>query len=186
MKFEQELYTANEEDLTPEWVISLAKFLSLKYFNYSQADLWILTVPHIYAWSSSAYYHGYGMATMALHQFRNYFHEKYGYIVDNPAVGKLLTKGRNYGSSLGFKELINTLIGQEFSAQPYIDVLLKSEDEIIETAKARIEKLETIPKFDGEINLNTEIELRDGKTLIASSTEGFDTMCQKFNDFVSS
>ncbi len=186
VKFEQELYTANEEDLTPEWVISLAKFLSLKYFGYSQADLWILTVPHIYAWSSSAYYHGYGMATMALHQFRNYFHEKYGYIVDNPVVGELLTKGRNYGSSLGFKELIKTLIGQDFSAQPYIDVLLKSEDEIIETAKERIAKLESVPKSEGEINLNAEIELRDGKTLIASSTEGFDTMCQKFNDFVSS
>ncbi len=92
VKFEQELYTANEEDLTPEWVIHLAKFLSLKYFNYSQADLWILTVPHIYCWTSSAYCHGYGMAEMALYQFREYFHEKYGYIVDNAEVGKLLTE----------------------------------------------------------------------------------------------
>ncbi len=184
VKFEQELYTANEEDLTPEWVIGLAKFLSLKYFNYSQSDLWILTVPHIYCWTSSAYYHGYGMAEMALYQFREYFHEKYGYIVDNAEVGKLLTKWRNYWSSLGFKELIQKLINQDFSAQPYIDGLLKSEDEVIETAKQRIEKLKTIPKFSWEIDLNAEIELRDGKTLIASSTEGFDAMCKKFSAFI--
>lgn len=166
VKFEQELYTADEKDLTPEWVIYLAKFLSLKYFDYSQSDLWILTVPHIYSWNSSAYYHGYGMATMALHQFRNYFHEKSGYIVDNPEVGNILTKGRNYGSSFGFKELIEKIIGQKFSAQPYIDTLLKSEDEVIATARERIAKLETIPKNNGKISLNAEIELRDGKTLI--------------------
>lgn len=187
VKFEQELYTAPEEKLTPEWVISLAKFLSLKYFDYSESDLWILTVPHIYAWSSSAYYHGYGMATLALHQFRNYFHEKYGYIVDNKEVGKLLTKWRNYGSSLSFKVLIKKLINQDFSAQPYIDTLLQSEDEVISTAKERIAKLETIPKSEWLVDfekLNTEIELRDGKTLIWKSTDGFEKMCDDFDTFV--
>lgn len=88
VKFEQTVYTMPAEELTEERVLQLAKDLSLTYFDYTTPSLRILTVPHLYARNSAAYYHSYGMAELALAQWREYFYEKYDYIVDNPAVGK--------------------------------------------------------------------------------------------------
>ena len=52
----------------------------------------LLAVPHILADESSAYYHGYVLAEMSVHQTRAYFKSKYGTIADNPEVGKQLTE----------------------------------------------------------------------------------------------
>lgn len=54
----------------------------------------LLAVPHILADESSAYYHGYVLAEMSVHQTREYFKSKYGSIADNPEVGKQLTDVR--------------------------------------------------------------------------------------------
>ena len=86
VKFEEVLYQAPEKELTYDFVIKTAKELSKKYMDYRQESLRLLTIPHIYSWNSSAYYHGYGMATLALTQLRKHFYEKDGYIVDNPVI----------------------------------------------------------------------------------------------------
>ena len=49
-------------------------------------------MPHILADESSAYYHGYVLAEMSVHQTRAHFKSKYGTIADNPEVGKQLTE----------------------------------------------------------------------------------------------
>ena len=54
----------------------------------------LLAVPHILADESSAYYHGYVLAEMSVHQTREFFKSKYGSIADNPEVGKQLTDVR--------------------------------------------------------------------------------------------
>ena len=51
-------------------------------------------MPHILADESSAYYHGYVLAEMSVHQTRDYFQSKYDSIADNPEVGKELTEVR--------------------------------------------------------------------------------------------
>ncbi|MDP4218970.1 MAG: peptidase M3, partial [Bacteroidota bacterium] len=53
----------------------------------------ILAVPHLLAGESSAYYHGYVLAEMAVQQTRKYFLDKYGYIADNPHIGPELENG---------------------------------------------------------------------------------------------
>ena len=55
----------------------------------------LLAVPHILADESSAYYHGYVLAEMSVHQTRAYFKSKYGSIADNAEVGKELTDVRS-------------------------------------------------------------------------------------------
>ena len=52
----------------------------------------LLAVPHILADESSAYYHGYVLAEMSVHQTRAHFKSKFGAIADNPEVGKQLTE----------------------------------------------------------------------------------------------
>lgn len=45
-----------------------------------------MSVPHILADESSAYYHAYVLAEMSVHQTRAHFKRKYGEMVDNPKV----------------------------------------------------------------------------------------------------
>lgn len=51
-----------------------------------------MSVPHILADESSAYYHGYVLAELSVHQTRAYFLRKYGFITDNPEVGRELAE----------------------------------------------------------------------------------------------
>lgn len=52
----------------------------------------LMSVPHILSDESSAYYHSYVLAEMAVHQTRAYFLQKYGRIVDEPRVGAELAQ----------------------------------------------------------------------------------------------
>lgn len=52
----------------------------------------LLSVPHILSDESSAYYHGYVLAEMSVHQTRTYFLSKYGHLTDNPEVGREITE----------------------------------------------------------------------------------------------
>ncbi len=69
----------------------------------------LLAVPHILADESSAYYHGYVLAEMSVHQTRGYFKAKYGTIADNPEVGKQLTEVRKRVGN-GIHRLAGSLI----------------------------------------------------------------------------
>ena len=95
-EFEKLVYET--EDLDAEKVMWIAKDMRRKYMDYSEDSLWALTVPHIYSSGSSAYSHAYGLAELALEQWRDYFYEKYDYIVDNPSVGKEMREVWKLGS----------------------------------------------------------------------------------------
>lgn len=47
-----------------------------------------MSVPHILADESSAYYHAYVLAEMSVHQTRAHFKRKHGTLVDNDQVMK--------------------------------------------------------------------------------------------------
>ncbi len=186
VKFEETIYNANNDELTKEFVVNLAWDLSIKYFDFDEESLFILSVPHIYSWNSSAYYHGYGMASLALEQIKDYFYETDWYIVDNPNVWKVLTKWWNYWSSLWFKELIKEIIGKDFWIDSFVNKVLKSEDEVINEAKDRAKKLIKIPKFKWNIDLNCQIQIWDWERLVGESDEWFDVMCENFSEFIES
>jgi Zn-dependent oligopeptidase len=71
MEFERRIYEA--KNLTREKVLTIAKQCSKKFFNRTEDSLSLLNVPHIYAWESSCSYHGYGLAELALAQWRQVF-----------------------------------------------------------------------------------------------------------------
>lgn len=55
-----------------------------------------MSVPHILADESSAYYHAYVLAEMSVHQTRAHFKRKYGAMVDNPKVSSACSDTRVY------------------------------------------------------------------------------------------
>ncbi len=177
--FEKEIYEA--KNLTKEKVIAIAKKAYKKHYDRSVESHYPLDVPHIYSWESSCSYHGYGLATLALSQWREYFFKKYGYIVDNPHIGKEMQKVWKYGSIKSFPECVKLATGKKLSPNAYIKNVTMTLAQVQKKAKARIArqvKVKQKPLKGSE--LNADIELVHGKQKIADSKKGYKAMTDKY------
>jgi len=183
VKFEETVYTIEEEKLTDEFIIKLWRDLSKKYFWFSTYSDRILTVPHIYSRSSSAYYHWYGMAILAFHQRREYFYNKYWYVVDNENIWKEMKKMRKYWSSESFQTLIKKATWKKLSPDTYIKNISKTEDQIINEAKEKIKLLWKQKKSKNNW-LNANINIVDWKKTITSNKISNEQMYKEFKIFI--
>lgn len=82
--FERQIYTST--DLTTNQVLDIANSVSIKYFGYTTPMPWPLLAVHPFSWESACSYHGYGLALLAVAQYREFFYHRDGYILDNPLV----------------------------------------------------------------------------------------------------
>jgi len=176
--FEKAIYES--KNLTAKEVIMIARRVYKKYTDRSVDSLSLLNVPHIYQTESSAAYHGYGLATLALNQWRAYFYKKYGYIVDNRNVGKEMAKVWALGSSKTFKEYVRIATGKELSADAWLEAATASIQQNLTKAKKRIKRMQKVKRFIGKINLNASITLVDGKKKIADSKQSFEVMAKNY------
>ncbi len=184
MEFERATYEC--KNLTREFMLETAKAVYQKYFDKSEDSVSILNVPHIYSWESSAYYHGYGLAELGVAQWRDYFFKKYGYIVDNPNVGKEMTKVWKYGSLYTSGEFIKMATGRQRSADTYIKNITRPLDEILKIAKQRVARLEKVPVSKKPVKLNAKITLVHGKQKIADNKKSFEEMEAKYRAWLKS
>ncbi|MFI5265049.1 MAG: M3 family metallopeptidase, partial [Candidatus Kapaibacterium sp.] len=90
---EKAIYEMTESELTPENIQKVFLEIEKRMYALPASPRPILAVPHLLAGESSAYYHGYVLAEMAVQQTRKFFLEKYGYIADNPNIGPELENG---------------------------------------------------------------------------------------------
>ncbi|MFZ4500184.1 MAG: M3 family metallopeptidase [Minisyncoccia bacterium] len=177
-EFEKTIYEARS--LTPERVIAIAKKTFKKYTDRSADSVSLLEVPHIYSWESACSYHGYGLAQLALAQWRDYFFKKYGYIVDNPHIGKEMKKVWSLGASKTFSELVKLATGKKLSATPYVQNVTRSIPSILKIAKERIETLSKKPVFKKPISLDASISMVHGKQLVATNKKSFEDMAATY------
>jgi hypothetical protein len=175
--YEKQIYET--KDLTKEKVLEIAKKANKKHFDRSEDTLSILNVPHIYSWETSGYYHGYGLAQLIVYQWREYFYKKYGHIVDNKKVGKEIQKIWTYASLYPAKQLVKMATGKALSPDSYIKAVTKPMDEVLASAKSKIEKLKKVPVFNKKINLKGKIIMMHGKKKIADNTKSFEEMDRK-------
>ena len=184
VNFERELYTT--PDLTEEIALEIAKRMYQKHYDMEVDSYALLSVPHIYSWESSCYYHGYGLATLTLNQWREYFYKKYGYIVDNPAVGVEMRQVWKLGGSKSFSEFVVLATGEKLSAEPYLKEITSTVDDTLARARERIAKLESVPERTGPVDLNAKIFMMDGKDLIADNSRSFEHMVDVYREWVQS
>src|SRR5436853_6378386 len=151
----------------------IAKDMYRKYMDMSEDSLWALTVPHIYSSDSSAYYHAYGLAELALEQWREYFYEKYGYIVDNPSVGKEMREVWRLGSLKNFGEFVKLATGKQLSADAYIKDATMDADAFIARGKERIARLASGPEWKGPARLTPVGHMVRGKETAAGDSRSF-------------
>lgn len=178
MDYERQIY--EHQNLTKDIVIEIAKKINRKYLDRSEDSISILNVPHIYSWESSAYYHGYGLAELGVHQWRDYFMKKYGYIVDNPKIGKEMQKIWKLGSLHTSREFIKMATGKTLSSETFIKNITAPIDKIIKDSKKKIAILNKIPLYNKKIKLNAKIRIMHGEKMIADNKKSFEDMDDKY------
>lgn len=182
--FEKEIYECR--GLTPEKALDIARRAYRRFFDKSEDSIRALAIPHIYSWESSAYYHGYGLAELGVCQWREYFYKKYGYIVDNPKVGKEMRRVWKFGSRYTSSEFIKIATGKPLGPDAFLRNVTRSVDQIVSDAKKRIRALEKAPVRKGPIDLNARIVLVHGKEKIADNRKGFEAMDAKYRAWLAS
>lgn len=181
-QFEREIYES--KNLTSSKVLSIAKKNYKKYFDMSVDSLSALNIPHIYSWESSASYHGYGLAELALYQWREYFYKKYGYIVDNPKVGKEMVKVWKLGAKKTFKDFVIMATNKKLSVESFLKEVTMSEEEIVKKAKEKIKRLESVKRYNRPVNLKATIRMVHGKEEIANNKKSFEDMTMHYKKWI--
>ena len=169
---EKAIYEMPEASLTPDNVIKALREIesSLQFLNEGTRP--VLSVPHLLSGESSAYYHGYVLAEMAVHQTRRFFETRDGFLVDNPAIGRDLAE--HYwkpGNAKTFPEMIQGLTGKPFGAEATVEAVGKPLDEALaEVVRASARAREAAPA--AEPNLDAVIRIVHGDEVIASNANG--------------
>jgi len=127
---------------------------------------------------------------MSVHQTRDFFKERDGYIVDNPKIGPSLTAAYwECGNSRPFLEIVKELTGKELSGDAWIGALQESIDDKIKREKkeydAAIEESAKAEQCD-DLDLDMVVRFVDGDTLIADSSEKGSLLaaCKDFENYV--
>ncbi len=181
-EFEREIYET--KSLNHKKVLAIAKKMCRKYFDQSTDSLRALNVPHIYNWESSGSYHNYGLAELSLSQWREYFFEKYGYIVDNKNVGLEMAKVWKLGGRKTFNEFVLLATGKKLSAEAFVRTVTLPIEKTLQTARERVERLEKVKKHTGPIMLNAHVRMAHGTEEIATNKKSFEHMAAAYKKWL--
>ena len=183
---EKAIYEMSEAELTPENMLKVTREIEKRMYSLNASPRPILAVPHLLAGESSAYYHGYVLAEMAVQQTRAYFLEKYGYICDNPNIGPELENGYwKSGNSVPFMTLVERLTGKPFSADALVAHSNRTISEAITEAKRLVEHSHTSPQQKDHTDLGASIKVIHGNEEIAKFSNGdFARANEKFEMWV--
>jgi hypothetical protein len=128
---------------------------------------------------------------MSVHQTREFFKERDGYIVDNPKVGPTLTSAYwECGNSRPFLEIVKELTGKELSGDSWISALKETVDDKINNEKKEYDAaIAESGKEEqcGDVDLDMVARFVDGDTLISDSSKvkgGLLGACKEFENFV--
>lgn len=180
--FERDIY--EEKNLTAEGAKKIARKNYRKYFDETEDSLYALNVPHIYSWESSGSYHGYGLAEIALSQWRAYFYKKYGYIVDNPNVGKEMAAVWKQGARYTYAQFVKLATGSRPSPKALLDEMLSKPEGTIARAKERVARLSKVKEFTKPVELDASIRMVHGKQVIADAAKSFEDMALTYGEWV--
>ncbi len=179
---EKGIYELPDDQLTGENIRSVVKNAEEMVFLGEESYRPGLSVPHLLAGESAAGYHGYALARLAVFQTKAWFLNKYGRIVDNPAIGReLRDKYWRTGNLKTLTEYIKDLTGEEFSSEAAVKMVNKTLSEIFIEADNAITEIRAVPEYTGPVNLQAEIKLVHGDEKIASNKNStFEEMAERY------
>ncbi|MEO1170919.1 MAG: M3 family metallopeptidase [Myxococcota bacterium] len=179
---ERAIYELPESELTAERILETVQEVERRFTFLDRSPRPTLCGPHLLSGESSAYYHGYVLADIAVHQTRAFFIERDGHLVDNPCIGRDLA--RVYwrpGNSRSFKEFVHALTGQPLSARYLAEHANRTVDQALATMERQLEKLDEIPAPSESLELGAKVRVVHGNTLIATTARGgFSGLAEEF------
>jgi oligoendopeptidase F len=186
--FEKALYELPEVEVTAERIQGLADEIEREIQGgFSPRPM--LSIPHLISDEASCYYQGYTLAEMSVHQTRQYFIQKYGYICDNPHVGPELTEAYwKHGNAVPFLDLVRELTGTDLNGDAWTNALNESVEDKVAREQQEYGKALAQPDLEFDENcLGMTVRFVDGDTVVAdSSNSGLLGACKEFEDFVAS
>ncbi|MBZ0265429.1 peptidase M3 [bacterium] len=171
--FEKKIYELSDDEMTPERILEIARETEKQFSFQDASGRPLLSIPHLLESDSSAYYHAYVLATMAVYQTRAFFMKRDGFIMDNPKIGNDLANIYwKPGNSKNFLQLVEELTGEPFSAKASIELVTKSLDQVFDETAASIENEKNIPSGKGALQLDATIRIIHGDELLGESEVG--------------
>jgi len=190
---ERALYEIPDAELSPQRVLDVLRDVERRLLFLDEGSPRpVLAVPHLLSGESSAYYHGYVLAEMAVQQTRAHFLARDGHLVDNPRLGpELRAAWWQPGNSRGFAELVAALTGAPPAAAPLAAEVNRSADEAVAEARAHLARLARVPRFTGAVDLDATLRVQHGTQLVAA-TDGtaaggrFEACAARFEEWIGS
>jgi hypothetical protein len=176
----------SDEARTPDAVLQLARDTEQRILGIPSPRP-VLAVPHLLNQESSAAYHGYLLAHMAVYQTRGHLLRRFGYLTDNPAIGALLAE--HYwqpGNSIDHNATLLSLTGEGFSARDLAEACNQSVEEAWAAEQASIRAADA-RDYPGDYPAGLEATIRvvHGSDVIADNRESEAAMCDGFERWVS-
>lgn len=186
--FERRLYRLSQAELTAENILRIAREEEERLvFGLSARPT--LTINHITEYTSSAYYHSYVLAQLAVYQTHAYLSGKFGSIVDNPAVGPWLVQ--NYwqdGNRKGFFDFVAHATQKKLSLDDALNEILKSADVVNKDVdEALVRQRESKGSFPHNYDVNAEIVIEDGgRPVIGQTSTDLTKASQAYGNWIQS
>ncbi|HAN99464.1 MAG TPA: peptidase M3 [Planctomycetaceae bacterium] len=170
---ERAIYELPEERLTADEVLRVCRDVERRLLGIGSHRP-VLSVPHLLAGESSAYYHGYVLAEMGVEQTRDLLLQRDGQLTDNPRVGPTLCERYwEPGNRFGLHEYLVRMTGERLSARALAERVNRTADEAVAEAREKYERSGDSSGYQGRVDLNASIALVHGRETIAE-TNGSD------------
>ncbi|MBI1851935.1 MAG: peptidase M3 [Planctomycetes bacterium] len=166
---ERAIYEIPDRELSAERVLAAIRDVERRLLFLDEGSPRpVLAVPHLLAGESSAYYHGYVLAEMAVEQTRAHFVARDGHLVDNPRVGPDLERAYwRPGNSVAFSDAIERLTGQPLGAAALAARVNRTTDEALRESRAMVDRLSSIPEYRTPVRLGAKLTIIHGRETIA-------------------
>ena len=183
--FERDLYAVPDSRLDAELILSMARSAERRILGV-ESPRPLLAIPHLLNQEAAASYHGYLLADMAVYQTRAWFQGEYGYIADNPEVGRLLAeKYWAPGNSRSHGQTLRSLTGEGFSGAYLADACNSSPQEAWAAAEEAIASSRSRAySADFAAGLDASIAIVHGFETIADNSTSEAKMCSDFATWV--
>ncbi|MFO1009162.1 MAG: M3 family metallopeptidase [Planctomycetota bacterium] len=185
---ERAFYELDERELTAERVLAELRRVERELlFLDDGAPRPTLSVPHLLSGESSAYYHGYVLAEIAVEETREHFEGRDGHLDGNARIGPDLERAYwRPGNSLSFGALIERLTGRPLSARALAERVNRTVDAALDEARAAIRAGRARGPGSGGVRLDAKLRVVDGRETIAEArTDGeFEAACRAFETWI--
>ena len=181
--FEAAVYAMSDEARTPDAVLQLARETEVRVLG-GPSPRPLLAIPHLLNQESSAAYHGYLLAEMAVYQTRDHLLGRVGYLTDNPAIGPLLDE--HYwrpGNGLTHDATLVSLTGERLSGRALAAACDLSVEAASAVARESMRAAAGRPAVDGT-PLDAAIRVVHGAEVVAGNDDSDERMCDDFERWI--